>query len=245
MEGRSLNLILSRKGFDSAAGGAPSPIRDGRPVSLPIPASANSVTSYRDAGLGELVERITRGRIAADRLCHRDPMFRRGECLFGQCGAAQSHLANQGVGVGDIFLFFGLFADEASGERHHRIFGYLRVDRVERVDEPGVRGDLVALRHPHGFGSWPANNSIYRGPGAAARRADDILRLTRPSGPSSRWRVPAWLAARGLTYHGDQRRWATPGELGAALRGQEFVCHVGDDEDARAWIDDRIAAILG
>jgi hypothetical protein len=32
-----VKLILSRKGFDSAAGGVPSPLIDGRPVSLPIP----------------------------------------------------------------------------------------------------------------------------------------------------------------------------------------------------------------
>ena len=29
--------------------------------------------------------------------------------LFGQEGAAETHLANQGVGTGDVFLFFGLF----------------------------------------------------------------------------------------------------------------------------------------
>ena len=29
--------------------------------------------------------------------------------LFGQDSAAETHLRNQGVGTGDIFLFFGLF----------------------------------------------------------------------------------------------------------------------------------------
>ena len=50
----------------------------------------------------------------------------------GQCGAAQSHLANQGVGEGDVFLFFGLFAGE-NGARHHRIFGWLEAQNVEPI----------------------------------------------------------------------------------------------------------------
>jgi hypothetical protein len=40
-------------------------------------------------------------------LCHQDPMFHDGRCAFGQTGAAQGHLAKQGIGIGDMFLFFG------------------------------------------------------------------------------------------------------------------------------------------
>ena len=75
-------------------------------------AGRRSATTYDALGLGDVVERVTRGRIARDHLCHEDPMFTGGECLFGQCGSAQSHLRNNGVGLGDVFLFFGLFADE-------------------------------------------------------------------------------------------------------------------------------------
>jgi Nucleotide modification associated domain 3 len=32
-----MKVVFSRKGFNSSAGGAPSPIIDGRPISLPIP----------------------------------------------------------------------------------------------------------------------------------------------------------------------------------------------------------------
>jgi Nucleotide modification associated domain 3 len=32
-----VRVIFRRKGFDSAAGNAPSPIIDGEPISLPIP----------------------------------------------------------------------------------------------------------------------------------------------------------------------------------------------------------------
>lgn len=167
-----MKLVLSRKGFDSAAGRVPSPIIDGRPVSMPIPATRNSVTTYDDVGLGDLVERLTNRRIDRTHLCHSDPMFVGGDCIFGQCDAAQSHLANQGVGIGDVFLFFGLFADAHSGERHHRIFGYMHVAEKHQVDTmtSAVRDELERLRHPHVFGTRPANNTVYRGEGDGCRK---------------------------------------------------------------------------
>ena len=76
-----MKIILSRKGFDSAAGRAPSPILAGHPVSLPIPASRNSATSYADLGLGDIVRRATCGRMTGDELCHHDPMFVNGKCI--------------------------------------------------------------------------------------------------------------------------------------------------------------------
>ena len=100
-----MKLIFSRKGFDSAAGKAPSPIIEGEPISLPIPTTRRSETSYRCAGLGKIVEHMTRGRIGGDDLCHEDPMFSKGRWAFGQTGAAQSHLERNGVGVGDVFFF--------------------------------------------------------------------------------------------------------------------------------------------
>lgn len=66
-----MKLILSRKGFDSAAGKCPSPIIDGRPLSLPIPASGSLSTTYADLGLGSIVERITRGRLRFSRSRNR------------------------------------------------------------------------------------------------------------------------------------------------------------------------------
>ena len=70
-----MKLILSRKGFDSAAGGCASPLIDGRPVSLPIPTRMPTPTRYRDlAGeIAGLVTDLTKGRITADHPCHLDP----------------------------------------------------------------------------------------------------------------------------------------------------------------------------
>lgn len=142
-------------------------------------------------------------------------------------------------GLVDVFLFFGLFADEGTKERHHRFYGYMRVaetHRIAHLDE-GVREQFESLKHPHMFGIRSANNTIYRGEGAAASRAPDELRLTRVGGPLSRWTVPAWLRERGLSYHGKPARWIGDRELNAVARGQEFVCDIGDDLIAHAWVD--------
>lgn len=232
-----MKIIISRKGFDSAAGKVPSPIIGGRPVSMPIPASKNSVTTYADIGLGEAVERITKGRITGSDLCHHDPMFVNGVCIFGQTGAAQSHLARNGVGPGDLFLFFGLFADAETKERHHRFFGYLKVEacmEVGRLSEVD-REELHRLKHPHVMGTGCANDMIYRGEGMAACQAHPELRLTRSGGPLSQWIVPEWLQEKGLTYHGKATRWSTPGQLSVVARGQEFVCDVANDPVAHDW----------
>jgi hypothetical protein len=235
-----MHVIFSRKGFDSGSGGVPSPIIGGQPISLPIPASGKSVTSYADLGLGDIVERSTRGRIRADHLCHEDPMFSNGRCLFGQCGASQSHLENNGVGPGDLFLFFGLFADELTGERHHRLFGWLRLETVVAGPALKAHHPLFAEAprpHPHTIGERPANNCIYAGPGMLAATADPRLRLTCKDGPLRLWDVPRWLPGSGLTYHSKPERWHEGNQLEIVSRGQEFVTDIGDREEPRRWLD--------
>jgi hypothetical protein len=233
-----VNIIFSRKGFDQSSGGAPSPVIDGRPVSLPIPAADRSQTAYADLGLGDTVEAVTRGRIGRDRLCHYDPMFTQGHCAFGQAGAAQTHLTNRGVKPGDVFLFFGLFGDERGAGKHHRIFGYMK---IERILTPGARprpGNIGPFkhRHPHTIGAWPANNTIYLGEGTMADHASDTLRLTAKGESPTNWIVPRWLSKAGLSYHADRRRWPAEGRLTAASRGQEFVTRIDGVPAARRWL---------
>lgn len=241
-----MKIIFSRKGFDSGAGGVPSPIIDGRPISLPIPTQNRSVTMYSDLGLSEVAEAATNGRIAGGNLCHHDPMFQEGRCAFGQTGAAQTHLANNAVGVGDVFLFFGLFAELGSRDRHHRFFGYLQVEEIVLLGAHPVAGDQplgFAMRHPHTLGNWNANNTLYLGRGEVADAAHDHLRLTWPGSAVSRWRVPRWLREVGLTYHARAERWEGADALNLAARGQEFVADVGERQDARQWCEDIIRAI--
>jgi hypothetical protein len=241
-----MRVIFSRKGFDSAAGKAPSPIIEGEPISLPIPTKRRSGTTYSLAGLGDIVEHMTKGRIRADDFCHEDPVFLNGRWAFGQTGAAQSHLARNGVGVGDVFLFFGLFASRDGRDRHHRLFGYLEVDEVRRLgcrpsESDNPEGFL--RRHPHTIGEWNENNTLYLGSGAKARSAHPRLCLTKPGNPVSVWSVPAWLKTTGLTYHGNPIRWASDTELHVASRGQEFVSNIGDQAAPREWLRAVQAAI--
>jgi hypothetical protein len=236
-----MRIVLSRKGFDTSAGGGPSPIVEGRPMSLPIPAArdrgAASATTYRDLGLGDHAARASRGRIAADDPCHHDPMFTaEGECLFGQCGAAQTHLERQGVGTGDVFLFFGLFREEPGGEPHHRIFGYLRVAEVIPLAD-GAPAEFVERGHPHALALHARNDCIWRGEGRVAGRASEALRLTAPGGPPSLWRRPDWLERGGLSYHDRADRWIRGGKLRAVSRGQEFVADIGRRKAPREWLE--------
>lgn len=242
-----MKIVFSRKGFDSTAGRAPSPIEDGRAISLPIPAGSEAGTRYDAIGHGARVEQATRSRLAGASLCHDDPMFAQGKCWFGQCGAAQGHLARQGVGVGDLFLFFGLFAEPQTGERHHRLFGWMKVachgapGEVERAPEwtPSPRP------HPHFSGDWPNPNHMWHGPGANDAPAVDALRLTAPGGPLNLWRVPSWLRDCGLTYHDRPERWIGDGLLDSAKRGQEFVCDMGERDDVREWLERTIGLMGG
>ena len=238
-----MRIVFSRKGFDTSSGGGPSPIVDGRPISLPIPASTASQTTYADLQLAEHAEKASRGKVTADDLCHHDPMFRdNGECIFGQHSAAQTHLERQCVDVGDVFVFFGLFAEEATGEAHHRIFGYLRVREKIHLDG-GAPSDLVRLKHPHALAMHSRNDVIWRGEGALAKRASKALRLTVPAGPPSLWWRPEWLRQGGLSYHDRADRWLTGGRLRSVARGQEFVADVGRRKAPKEWLDRIIAEI--
>jgi hypothetical protein len=100
-----MKLVFSRKGFDSSTGGFPSPIINGKPISLPIPYPSSKV-SYRHFNLGKIVRDLTGRKLAEKDLCHNDPDLEMG--AFGQASSAQSHLHNQSIGCGDLFLFFGL-----------------------------------------------------------------------------------------------------------------------------------------
>lgn len=243
-----MKIVFSRKGFDSAAGGAPSPIIDGRPISLPIPTRSRSLTSYGALGLSKHVEQATKGRLTRSSLCHYDPIFERGRWAFGQTGAAQTHLNNNGVGVGDVFLFFGLFAEEDGVDRHHRIFGYLEVESVKHIGpSPDAASQPAGFlhRHPHTIGEWNPNNTIYIGRGEVAAMATESLRLSRQGEQITRWRVPSWLRRAGLTYHGSPKRWTGKDALTVVGRGQEFVADVTHIPEATAWLSQVKSAIAG
>ncbi len=124
-------VILSRKGFDSNAGGVASPIffedtsdLSGTLLSLPIPDSdardSYAELEYDGMGYDQILSSLkAKGKTPK---CHVDPDIREGERrerpqgwkpAFGQTGKAQKQLYNAGVTKGDLFLFFGWFRGAA------------------------------------------------------------------------------------------------------------------------------------
>lgn len=207
MNRRAMKIILSRKGFDSTNkyGACPSPIIDGaRLVSLPIPE-----TQHLDPDLRKQSYK-------------RAPGWRP---LFGQCDQAQTHLCNQHVDRGDLFLFYGLFKEAAIGRREdgtstiryvsgaprkHVIWGWLAVGESWK---PPTKTAVPAWAqyHPH-FPGRGTNNAIYAaadnvferfaGAGTFDTYHDDLC-LTTTNGLKnsevrpSRWQLPKWFAPKG------------------------------------------------
>ena len=213
---------------------------------MPIPTSKRSFTTYELAGLGDVVTHTTKGRLRPENLCHEDPMFHEGRCAFGQTGAAQSHLSKQGLGVGDIFLFFGLFAEQDGRDRHHRIFGFLQIEEIRKLagahpKAGGRRVFLAAIRTRLESGTTTTHH--YLGRGSKAKCAHKSLRLSKVNGPVSRWVVPSWMRAAGLSYHQNPARWIGESELQLVARGQEFVADTRTLAEPMAWIADVIRSI--
>ncbi len=279
----TMRLILSRKGFDSSSGGGPSPIfPDGSMIALPIPDRRSPVRYcdlvWRGRNLGEIVAQLTRGRRRGEHGAHLDPDLRREmrprepgwRGTLGQLGAAQGHLRKQGVGLGDLFLFWGAFrrVDESlrwSGPTRHYVWGWLQVGAVAPVDalvRTGNRDWRWALPHPHLAFQPDATNTLYaasdhvtlgvgslRLPGAGVFDfAHDGRRLTAEGASKpSEWSLPAGFLPRGrpaLSYHGSAERWSTSGAQVRLLtvgRGQEFVL----DLDSYPELTDWLFGILG
>ncbi len=247
-----MKVILSRKGFDSSSGGTPSPIfPDGRMVSLPIPDKSSTVTygdiSYNGSSIGNLVCDLTGGRIPQHYRAHIDPDLRADSLprlpnwrpIFGQTGQAQSHLRNNNVGPGDLFLFFGLFGRvemlNGSYKRArdakpcHIIWGWLQVDEVLKLGNSRPQGYEWAHYHPHFNRGTDQNNVVYiarqwlqlkgienKFPGAGAfQKFHCDLQLTAANGnKTSLWELPGWFYPKNrkpLTYHSDKRRWRKRG----------------------------------
>lgn len=243
-----MKIVFSRKGFDSGSGGGPSPIVDGRALSLPIPDTrgVKPAPTYSNRHMGGHAKRASRGKVRGYHRMHNDPMFhaKEGWAALGQYGAAQTHLEKQGVGEGDLFLFFGLFCEEG-GTPHHRFFGYLYVGEIVRLAQCNeeTRKWFASYLHPHALTMHGSNDVIWFGRGADNAPAHDRLRLTVPEGPASLWRVPEWLRETGLSYHDRADRWLPDGRLQSVARGQEFVADVGEREDARAWVGEIVRLI--
>lgn len=243
-------IVLSRKGFDSSYGRIPSPILpDGRLLPLPIPAGHDRFTmgdlEVGDVDIEGLLRDLSNEGHTLLTSIHLDPDLNRRKDLrlpgwrpsLGQTGAAQAHLESQGVGVGDVFLFFGWFRQVEQdrgrwryvrGSPHlHVLFGWLEVgDKLAVVSDR--QGSLAShpwiADHPH-----VANPGHYDNPrntlyvasersrfnpsalgGGMFPRFSKSLQLTSPGESRTAWTLPEWFYPEGrtpLSYHGDPSRW--------------------------------------
>ncbi|MBU2954924.1 hypothetical protein [Marinobacter sp. F3R08] len=179
-----MRLILSRKGFDSSAGGCPSPVlTDGSLCVLPIPDPQSRIryddVLFKNRRLGKIVRDLTGGRIRGRHGAHLDPDLVADAYpreagwrpVLGQTGAAQGHLRNQGVAAGDLFLFFGVFRHAEMHDRcwrfvpgsrpFHAIWGWLHVGGVHAIDQLPPDALPWARYHPHFHGQPDTGNTLY------------------------------------------------------------------------------------
>ena len=180
-----MKVILSRKGVDSEAGGGWSPsFSTGQFLSIPIPYEHSPVTyDEPDTELpgvkyAALVNDLL--GLSGSAFAHLDPDLRRGarggrnanwRPAYGQNGAPLTHLKNQQVGTGDLFIFYGRFRsvwgppwryrrhpDYRNGD-FHAAFGWLKVGQVVNLDSeqmPDGNED-----HPHAHGVFRGGNVVY------------------------------------------------------------------------------------
>ncbi len=276
-----MKVILSRKGFDSANGGCPSPIfPSGTMVSMPIPAAdqpgwtwqigyddlfCDVRTGQESLTYGELWSNLNKRQYCPGQPCHLDPDLQRvnGEVpvknwmpAYGQCGGAETHLENQGVSVGDLFLFFGWFREVEPGKKRllqyrpgssqlQVIYGYLQVGEI-------LRGEEIPRRypwHPHAgpeFQKRWDNNTLYiptkelifdgRPTGLAGCGTFDYaeeLVLTKTGMSRSRWKVFDWMKTTAISHHNAAS--IHDNYFQSAAIGQEFV--VEGTNDVYAWVD--------
>jgi len=257
-----MKVILSRKGFDSKNGGMPSPIVDGAMLSMPIPspggANLRRFSDLKLAGRSYLSLLQELRPSFTDNCCHLDPDIRPGLTdradwlpAFGQVEGAQTHLENEGVGIGDLFLFFGWFRDVAarpdgrlkySGPHMQAVFGYLQIGEV-------LKGNEIAGRcpwHPHAEAGYARNNTLYLaadalaidgvptgspGYGVLPFRADRVL--TKPGESRSKWTRLPWMEHARISHHGAKN--LKDGYFKSADIGQEFV--IQDDAMVCAWAE--------
>lgn len=199
-----MKIILSRKGFDSQYGKIKSPILpDGTLLSLPIPQENDTKTFddlwYGDKTYNEIIKELKPNwqypankksgiiPIKNKQTVHLDPDLRKDtlknrpddwKAIFGQSAAAQGHLSNQGVDIGDIFLFFGTFGEtkyeneklvydtkSAYPDGVHVIFGYLQIGEIIKLDYSqdyeALKNDPLrnyAKNHPHAYKEYLDQN---------------------------------------------------------------------------------------
>ena len=258
-----MRITFSRKGFDSAAGGIPNPILpDGTLLSLPIPSARDGVRydelSYGGRTYYEIIRSLApRTRIQASTTCHLDPDIREGVIArdkwvpaFGQTGSSLMHLFNQGVGIGDLFLFFGWYRQielfngclrfVPNAPDLHIIYGYLQIGSIIKCKDDLP---IELMSHPHAADfRWESmRNALFLPadslsldkslPGYGCLNYSPNRVLTKPGCKRRVWNLPSFFREIPISYN--RAAWKEDGFY-SALRGQEFVFEANDK--ALEWV---------
>jgi len=255
-----MKIVISRKGADSSTEVAhPSPIfPDGSYFSVPVEGGeckhvygwveycGHNVGNFlNDLGGFDPASKSKKKSIDwRRRYVHLDPdldfdssYVRHSEWKpnLGQQGNPLRHLLKQGVGVGDLFLFFGQFQKVEQVERRwryvrnapkqHIFFGYLQVKEVVS-GRRAYRKQAWLKGHPHDYpGAKKGSDAIFIGGGdlclggvstglPSGNMFPKVLpkRVLTKDGATKPnfWSVPDWLEPKGrtpLTLHGNEKRW--------------------------------------
>lgn len=232
-----MKLILSRKGFDSSNGKCPSPILpDGTLLSLPIPSDKSDADTYSALQWnGKTFDKIIyslhpKTSLQANSFCHLDPDIRADvkkrsmewQPAFGQRSSSLSVLRNNGVGIGDLFLFFGWFKETEyapNGELRykrnapdlHIIYGYMQIGSIIEKKE---NVPVWLTNHPHVSynDSWAKNINALFIPSQALSllpniKGCDVLNfredrvLTKRGYSRGKWDLPSFFRDVKITYH--------------------------------------------
>ena len=259
--GSGMKIIFSRKGFDWANGGTPSPVMpDGAMLSMPIPSGDDKTLFdmfYKDRMYVDIMDELKPSGGFAMINVHHDPDIRMDsrEVLpegwvpaFGQIDAAESHLEHQGVKEGDLFLFFGWFGmtQEKNGQLKyiskekdkHMIWGYLQIGKISRGKDC-----LKYPWHPHCYDY--GNNTIYEAseklvingvdtglPGAGCLKHSKDVVLTKDGETRSRWLLPDFFKEVNISCH-SKESFKPEGYFQTVKIGQEFV--VSPDDRVTEW----------
>lgn len=265
-----MKVILSRKGFDSQYGGMPSPILpDGTLLSLPIPAKRDTETMFVDLHYGDnsyydIIHSLKpTTKIKEKYCCHLDPDIRESiidrpngwQPAFGQEGSSLRHLQKQGIGIGDLFLFFGWFKQTElidgilsyvkGAPDLHIIYGYFQVGSI--IDCPENIPSWLN-QHPHTkISRWTQPNTIYiTSPqlslcpqlrGAECLPFSNKLVLTKQGCSRSIWNLPDFFRQIPITYNANS--WKEDC-FKSADKGQEFVFEANND--VKEWVKEIILA---
>ena len=268
-----MRVILSRKGLDSAFDTLANMLifsydseqkkPNAEMVMLPIPDKA-SKTTYNYLNFCNNISKSKKildalnqyKNIDKETTCHVDPnivnFFMKKKFLgsIGQVDQAQTHLENHKVGVGDLFIFFGLFNDwgdthnvlfTATKRQDHIVFGYLQIGEIiytnaltqkQRKDYEKKYPWLINQPHWNEDYKDRKNNCIYiaretctfdekiKGYGMFNYNKELVLTKQGENSPTH-WQLPKDLQGLDISYHTKANQ--KEDYFQAVCRGQEFV----------------------